>query len=80
MEQPKNKQLKDTLPYGIVTWIQGQQYAADGTPLEGSYDMMGKPLVFVNSMPDGITGEADEAAQLVTTVRQRAFRNASGKG
>ena len=82
--------------------------------------MMGKPLVFVNSMPDGIftgeadgfrlqkyeiqeecktfmnndfvifrlaqvymmkaecllrTGKADEAAQLVTTVRQRAFRN-----
>ncbi len=103
-----------------MTWIQGQQYAADGTPLEGSYDMMGKPLVFVNSMPDGIftgeadgfrlqkyeiqeecktfmnndfvifrlaqvymmkaecllrTGKADEAAQLVTTVRQRAFRN-----
>lgn len=103
-----------------MTWMQGPQYAADSTPLEGSYDMMGKPLVFVNSMPDGIftgeadgfrlqkyeiqqesktfmnndfvifrlaqvymmkaecllrTGNADAAARLVTTVRQRAFKN-----
>lgn len=41
-------------------WLSGSQYAMDGTPLEGSYDMLNKPLVFVNSMPDGVfTGEAD---------------------
>jgi len=41
-------------------WLQGPQYAMDGTPLQGSYDMLGNPLEFVNSMPDGVfTGEAD---------------------
>ncbi|MCC8198932.1 MAG: RagB/SusD family nutrient uptake outer membrane protein [Tannerellaceae bacterium] len=103
-----------------VTWLKGQQYGADGSILTGFYDMMGEPLVFVNSMLDGIftgeadgyrmvkyeievgsrtfmnndfvvfrlaqvymmkaecllrTGNADGAAELVTFVRQRAFRN-----
>lgn len=108
-----DQRLKDT-------WLAGPQYAADGSVLLGSYDMLGEPLVFVNSMPDGIyTGEADgfrwqkyefekdsklfmnndfvlfrlaqvymmkaesllrngraeEAAALVTQVRQRAFKD-----
>lgn len=43
-----------------ATWLGGPQYASDGTPLTGAYDQMGKPLVFVNQMPDGIfTGEAE---------------------
>ncbi|WP_333863650.1 RagB/SusD family nutrient uptake outer membrane protein [Sphingobacterium sp.] len=107
-----------------ATWLSGPQYAADGTPLLGSYDKMGQPLVFVNRMPDGIfTSEAeglrylkyevkngarsslsndyvifryaqvllmkaecllrmgrnDEAAKLVTQVRQRAFKNTPEK-
>lgn len=100
-------------------WLKGEQYAMDGTPLVGSYDMLGKPLVFVNSMPDGVftgeadgyrsvkyeieiegktfmnndfvvfrlsqvymmkaecqlrTGNADAAAEIVTLIRQRAFK------
>src|SRR5690606_37851531 len=107
-----------------ATWLAGPQYAADGTPLLGSYDKMGQPLVFVNRMPDGIftseaeglrylkyeikngarsslsndyvifrfaqvllmkaecllrTNRADEAAAIVTKVRQRAFKNAPAK-
>lgn len=103
-----------------ATWLGGPQYASDGTPLLGSYDKMGEPLVFVNEMPNGIftseaegfrflkyevemgakwtlnndyaifrlaqvylmkaecllrTGNADEAAELVTEVRKRAFKN-----
>lgn len=110
---PADQRLSDT-------WLSGQQYAADGSELVGSYDMMNKPLVFVNSMPDGVfTGEADgyrwkkyeiqmesktfmnndfvifrlaqvymmkaecllrsgnasAAAELITQVRQRAFKN-----
>ncbi len=43
-----------------ATWMGGPQYASDGTELMGSYDLMGKPLVFVNKMPDGIfTSEAE---------------------
>ena len=107
-----DQRLKDT-------WLAGPQYAADGSVLLGSYDMLGEPLVFVNSMPDGIytgeadgfrwqkyefekdsklfmnndfvlfrlaqvymmkaeallrTGQADEAASIVTLIRQRAFK------
>ncbi len=107
-----------------VTWLKGLQYAADGTPLMGSYDMLGQPLEFVNSMPDDIftgeadgyrmvkyeievggktfmnndfvifrlaqvhmmkaecllrTGKADAAAEEVTFVRQRVFRNNPAK-
>lgn len=107
-----------------ATWLAGPQYAADGSPLLGSYDKMGQPLVFVNRMPDGIftseaeglrylkyeikngarsslsndyvifrfaqvllmkaecllrTNRADEAAAIVTKVRQRAFKNAPAK-
>ena len=43
-----------------ATWLGGPQYASDGTPLTGSYDLMGQPLIFVNKMPNGIfTGEAE---------------------
>ncbi len=43
------------------TWLMGPQYAADGvTPLTGSYDLSGKPLLFTDSLPDGLyTGEAE---------------------
>lgn len=103
-----------------ATWLGGPQYASDGTPLTGAYDQMGKPLVFVNQMPDGIftgeaeglrwtkyeiqmgarselnndlvlfrltqvylmkaecllrTAKADQAASIVTMIRQRAFRS-----
>ena len=43
-----------------ATWLGGPQYASDRTPLSGSYDLMGQPLIFVNKMPNGIfTGEAE---------------------
>ena len=43
-----------------ATWLGGPQYASDRTPLTGSYDLMGQPLIFVNKMPNGIfTGEAE---------------------
>lgn len=44
-----------------ATWLSGPQYEADGvTPVLGSYDKMGKPLVFVKEMPNGIfTSEAE---------------------
>lgn len=32
-------------------WLKGQQYAADGTPLTGTMDQVGKPLVYVNDVP-----------------------------
>ncbi len=43
------------------TWLYGPQYAADGvTPLKGSYDQAGKPLVFTKELPDGMyTGESE---------------------
>lgn len=42
---PEDSRLKDT-------WIQGQQYAADGTPLTGSFRAFnGKPLNFINQLP-----------------------------
>jgi hypothetical protein len=102
-----------------TNWIQGQQYAASGTPLVGVFGTtMGKPLVFTNTLPsiessletDGFrvgkyeikpgvrvdlsndfplfryadvlmtkaeallrTGQAAQAATLVTQVRQRSF-------
>lgn len=41
----EDSRLKDT-------WIQGQQYAATGEPLVGSFrSFNGKPLVFINSLP-----------------------------
>ena len=42
-------------------WMIGPQYASDGvTPLVGSYDQGGKPLVLSKDLPDGIyTGEAE---------------------
>lgn len=107
------------------SWLMGLQYAADGvTPLVGSYDQSGKPLIFTDSLPDGLytgeaegyrmnkfevkmgakrdlsndfpffryaqvllmkaecqlrTGNAAGAAQLVTQVRQRAFKNNPAK-
>lgn len=36
------------------SWLMGQQYAADGTPLEGMFDMAGQPLVFTKDLPDGL--------------------------
>jgi hypothetical protein len=102
------------------SWLRGPQYALDGvTPLTGSYDQAGKPLVFTKDLPDGLytgesegyrmnkfeveigalsnlsndfpffryaevllmkaecllhSGKADDAAQLVTKVRERAFK------
>jgi len=43
------------------TWLMGAQYAIDGvTPLRGSYDRAGQPLVFTNTLPDGrFTGESE---------------------
>ena len=41
-------------------WLSGPQFAMDGvTPLLGSYDQAGKPLVFTKDLPNGsYTGEA----------------------
>lgn len=43
------------------TWLRGPQFKADGvTPLLGSNDQNGKPLNFVNRLPDGLfTGESE---------------------
>ncbi|WEK34415.1 MAG: RagB/SusD family nutrient uptake outer membrane protein [Candidatus Pseudobacter hemicellulosilyticus] len=51
---PEDQRLPDS-------WLMGQQFASNGTTaLLGSYDKSGQPLVFTNSMPDGLyTGEAD---------------------
>ena len=103
-----------------ATWLYGHQYERDGTtPLLGAYDLMGKHMDYINTMPDGIytgeaegyrwikyeiapeclyglnndfvvfryaqvllmkaecllrTGKADEAAQIVTDIRKRAFK------
>lgn len=59
-------------------WLKGQQYAMDGTLLEGSYDMLGKPLVFVNSMPNGtFTGEADgyRSVKYEVEIEGKTFMN-----
>jgi hypothetical protein len=107
-----------------ATWLGGEQYASNGTPLMGAYDMMNQPLVFVNRMPDGIftgeaegfrwlkykikmgsradlnndfvlfrltqvymmkaecllrTGKADDAASIVTMIRERGFKSNPAK-
>lgn len=50
---PEDERLKDT-------WLMGPQYALDGTPLLGSYDQAGQPLVFTKNLPNGMyTGEAE---------------------
>ena len=36
------------------TWLMGQQLAADGTPLYGTYDKMGEPLIYTKDIPSGI--------------------------
>ncbi|RFM27826.1 RagB/SusD family nutrient uptake outer membrane protein [Deminuibacter soli] len=61
------------------TWLMGPQFAADGvTPLLGSYDLSGKPLVFANSMPDGLyTGEADGYRMNKFEVKMGAKRDLS---
>jgi hypothetical protein len=43
------------------SWMMGPQFAADGvTPLTGSYELSGQPLVFTKNLPDGLyTGEAE---------------------
>lgn len=42
------------------TWLRGPQYATDGTPLTGSFDQAGEPLVFTKEVPNGVfTGEAE---------------------
>lgn len=57
-----------------ATWLLGEQYASDGTPLLGAYDQMGKPLIFVNTMPDGIfTGEAEGARWLKYEIKMGAM-------
>lgn len=35
------------------TWLMGQQLAADGTPLYGTYDKMGEPLIYTKDIPSG---------------------------
>ncbi len=43
------------------TWLMGPQYASDGeTPLLGTYDQAGNPLVFTKELPNGeYTGESE---------------------
>ena len=43
------------------TWLMGPQFAVDGvTPLTGTYDQAGKPLVFTKDLPNGeYTGESE---------------------
>ena len=35
------------------SWLMGEQRAADGSPLYGTYDKMGEPLVYTKDLPDG---------------------------
>lgn len=35
------------------SWLMGEQLAADGSPLYGTYDKMGKPLVYTKDLPSG---------------------------
>lgn len=51
---PDDERLKDN-------WLSGPQFALDGvTPLVGSYDKAGLPLVFTKDLPNGsYTGEAE---------------------
>lgn len=35
------------------TWLMGEQLASDGTPLYGTYDKMGEPLVYTKEIPSG---------------------------
>ena len=43
---PNDSRLADT-------WLMGEQLAADGSPLYGTYDKMGEPLVYTKDLPDG---------------------------
>lgn len=43
---PEDTRLQDS-------WLMGEQLAADGTPLYGTYDKMGEPLVYTKELPDG---------------------------
>lgn len=51
-------QFIDTYQDGDVrlgdSWLMGLQYAADGSPLYGVYDMKGQPLNFTKDLPDGL--------------------------
>ncbi len=60
-------------------WLSGPQYASDGkTPLLGSYDQGGKPLVFTKDLPDGIyTGEAEGYRMNKFEVRMGVLTNLS---
>lgn len=44
--QQKDTRLADT-------WLTGAQLASDGTPLYGTYDKMGEPLVYTKDIPSG---------------------------
>ena len=35
------------------SWLMGQQLAADGSILYGTYDKMGEPLIYTKDLPDG---------------------------
>ena len=43
---PEDSRLADS-------WLMGEQRAADGSPLYGTYDKMGEPLVYTKDLPDG---------------------------
>jgi len=44
---PADERLADT-------WLMGPQFAVDGSPLLGSYDLAGKPLNFTKDLPNGL--------------------------
>ena len=35
------------------SWLMGEQLAADGSPLYGTYDKMGEPLIYTKNIPSG---------------------------
>lgn len=35
------------------SWLMGEQLAADGSPLYGTYDKMGEPLIYTKNVPSG---------------------------
>lgn len=61
------------------SWLMGPQFAADGvTPLKGSYDQAGQPLIFTKNLPDGLyTGEAEGYRMNKFEVKLGALRDLS---
>lgn len=60
------------------TWIMGQQFASDGTPLYGTYDKMGELLIFSKDIPSGnYTSEMEGYRMNKFEVEEGAFSSSN---